>query len=93
MSSTSITLSISPRLARMLACTNVCETEDFNPMFKSDCLALEEWVRIKQRLRRETGGLDIDCFDSVTTRERRVARNVETAREEVSASAQGDHSS
>jgi len=73
--SSTITISISPRLARMLSCTNVCETDDFNPNFKSDCLALKEWVAIKRRLRRETGGLyvDFDCFDAVTSRQRRFA--------------------
>jgi len=65
MSSTSITpeeatITVSPRLAQLLCCVNVCEAETFNPVFKSDNAALEEFVALKRRLRREYGMVSMD---------------------------------
>jgi len=65
MPSTSITpeeatITVSPRLAQLLCCMNACEAETFNPLFKSDMAALDEFIKLKRRLRREYGMVSMD---------------------------------
>lgn len=64
MSSTNITLEkssiiVSHRLAQLLTELNVCEAESFHPLYKSDNAALDEFVALKRRLRREHGLVDV----------------------------------
>ncbi len=48
-------MTVSPRLAQLIAEMNVCETESFNLKYKSDAAALDEFIALKRRLRRECG--------------------------------------
>ena len=51
------TVEVSTRLAQLLTEFNVTEARSFNEKYKSDILALEEWVVIKRHLRRAAHGL------------------------------------
>ena len=77
-------ITISERLAKGLTEMNLCETQSFNPLYKSDCLALSEFTDLKRWLREELkNGYNVDCADTVVNRQPDLRRRTEAAREEM----------